>query len=207
MQNNIHYKDEEIETLVQNLIGTNIFEVNKKKIEDMITGELNWVKETELSKIFPDKIVIKVVERKPYFKIIYRWDYFLVDDEGVVLDKIDKKSLDDYEDLILVRNAVDYSISAGEKIAKKNVLSCAEIYKFFDSDLKNIIKEAKLEDNTSGDIVFCTVNGKEIIFGDSSNIAEKVEIIKELLKGQENCNIMDIRDPENPVCDKIKMEV
>jgi cell division protein FtsQ len=195
----MHYKDKEIETLVQNLVGSNIFEVNKKEIEDTITGELTWIKKTELSKIFPDKIIIKVVERKPYLKIMYRGDYFLVDDEGVVLDKIDKKSLDNYKDLILVKNAVDYSITAGEKIAKKNVLSCVEIYRFFDSDLKNMIKEAKLEDNISGDIVFYTVNGKEIIFGDSSNIAEKVEIIKELLKEETNYTIMDIRSPENPV--------
>jgi len=117
----------------------------------------------------------------------------------VVLDKIDKESLDKYKDLILVRNAVNYSINVGEKIAKKNVLSCAEIYDFFDSDLKNLIKEARLDDNISGDIIFHTVNGREIIFGDSSDISKKVEILKELLEGQSNCSIIDLRISDNPV--------
>lgn len=199
IQNNTHYEDEEIGTFIQDLMGSNIFEVNKKKIEDTITGELNWVKETELSKIFPDKVIIELIERKPYLKILYKGEYFLVDDEGVVLDKINEENSGNYEDLILVRNAVNYNITIGEKIAKKNVLSCVEIYKFFDSELKSIIKEAKLEDNISGDIVFCTNDKKEIIFGDSSDIAKKVEILKELLKEQPNYTIMDIRNPESPV--------
>lgn len=199
IQNNTHYEDEEIGTFIQDLMGSNIFEVNKKKIEDTITGELNWVKETELSKIFPDKVIIELIERKPYLKILYKGEYFLVDDEGVVLDKINEENSGNYEDLILVRNAVNYNITIGEKIAKKNVLSCVEIYKFFDSELKSMIKEAKLEDNISGDIVFCTNDKKEIIFGDSSDIAKKVEILKELLKEQPNYTIMDLRSPESPV--------
>ncbi|MDD5600401.1 MAG: FtsQ-type POTRA domain-containing protein [Actinomycetota bacterium] len=199
IQGNKHYKDEEIKTLVEDLTGSNIFEVNKKKIEDALTKKLSWIKETELSKVFPDKIVIEITERKPCLKIVYLGNYFLVDDEGVVLDKIDKESLDKYKDLILVRNAVNYSINVGEKIAKKNVLSCAEIYDFFDSDLKNLIKEARLDDNISGDIIFHTVNGREIIFGDSSDISKKVEILKELLEGQSNCSIIDLRISDNPV--------
>lgn len=202
IQDNIHYEDKEIITLVQDLVGNNIFEVNKKKIEDTITEELNWIKEVELSKIFPDKVIIKLIERKPSLKIVYKSEYFLVDDEGVVLDKISEENLDSYKDLILVKNAVNYNITIGEKIAKKNVLSCVEIYKVFDSELKSIIKEARLENNISGDIVFHTNDGKEIIFGDSSYIAEKVEILKQLLKEEADYTIIDsidLRSPESPV--------
>ncbi len=199
IQDNTHYEDEEIITLIQDLVGNNIFEVNKKKIEDTITEELNWIKEVELSKIFPDKVIIKLIERKPSLKIVYKSEYFLVDDEGVVLDKISKENSDNYNDLVLVKNAVNYNVAIGEKIAKKNVLSCVEIYKVFDSELKSIIKEARLENNISGDIVFCTNDRKEIIFGDSSDIAKKVEILKQLLKEETNYTIMDLRSPESPV--------
>jgi len=188
-------------------MGTNIFEVNKKSVEDTITEELNWVKDTELSKIFPDRIIIRLTERKPYLKIIYENDYFLIDSEGVVLDKIRKENLDDYKDLILVRNAVSYNVNIGEKIAKKNVLSCAEIYKILDTDLKSIIKEARIETNISGDIVFCTNDGKEIIFGDGNNIAKKVEILKQLLKEETEYTIIDLRSPESPVIRYKEVEV
>jgi hypothetical protein len=130
---------------------------------------------------------------------VYRGEYFLVDDEGVVLEKIYADNSDDYQDLLLVRNAVSYNITAGEKIAKKNLLSCVEIYRVFDSELKSIITEAGLGDNIPGDIIFFTRDGKDIIFGDSSDIVKKIEILKQLLKEETNYTIIDIKSPESPV--------
>jgi len=199
IRDNIHYKNEEIVMLVDYIIGTNIFEVDKKETEDKVAGELNWAKEAELSKIFPDKVVIRLVERKPCIRIVCRDEYYLVDDEGVILERIDENKIDSYGHLILVRNAVSYGVNIGEKIAKKNVLSCAEIYRVFDEGLKNLVEEAWIENNLSGDIVFETVDGKEIIFGDSSYTVEKIEALKQLLKEETNCNIIDLRSPENPV--------
>lgn len=204
IQNNTHYKDEEVKVLISEVIGVNIFEINKKRVEETIARELNWVKEAELRKIFPDKVIIKLDERKPYLKIVYKDKYFLMDSEGVVLDKIEKEDLDEYKDLILVRNVVNYSVNIGEKIAKKNALSCVDIYKAFDSQIKSMIKEARLEDNISGDIVFETYNGEEIIFGNSSEIVKKVENLKRLLKEEANYTIIDLRIPECPVGSKIK---
>jgi len=203
IQGSTHYKDGEIISLIPEVIGANIFEINKKKDEETIR-ELNWVKEVELRKIFPDKVIIKLVERKPFLIIVYKDKYFLMDNEGVVLDKIEKEDLNGYKDLIRVRNVVNYSVNIGDKIAKKNALSCVDIYKAFDSQIKSMIKEARLEDNISGDIVFKTYNGVEIIFGDSSEIVKKVEILKqknflnELLKEETN-SIIDLRSPDSPV--------
>jgi len=199
IQDNNHYEDGDVTRLLGGIIGMNIFEVDKKEIEDILAVELNWVKEAELSKIFPDKVIIRLVERKPYIRIVCRNEYFLVDNEGVVLDRIGEGKVDSYGYLILVRNAVSYSVDIGEKIAKKNVLSCAEIYRAFDSSLKSIIMEAGIKDNPAGDIVFETIDGKEIVFGDSSYMVEKIEALKELLKEEPNCNIIDLRSPESPV--------
>lgn len=198
IQNNTHYKDEEVKVLISEVMGANIFEINKKRVEETIARELNWVKEAELRKIFPDKVIIKLDERKPYLKIVYKGKYFLMDSEGVVLDKIEKEDLDEYKDLILVRNVVNYSVNIGEKIAKKNALSCVDIYRAFDNQIKSIIKEARLEDNISGDIVFETYNGVEIIFGNSSEIVKKVENLKQLLKEEAINTIIeiDLRSPE-----------
>lgn len=199
VQDNTHYKDEEVSSLVPEVVGTNIFEINKKEVEETITRELNWVKEAELSKVFPDKVVIKLIERKPGLKIVNKGEYFLIDNEGVVLDEINEGEQDSYKDLILIKNAVNYDVNVGEKIAKKNILSCVDIYKAFDSQLKSIIREARLEDNISGDIVFETNDGKEIIFGDSSDIVKKVEILKQLLKEETDYTIIDLRSPDSPV--------
>ncbi|HJX01732.1 MAG TPA: hypothetical protein VJ348_00995, partial [Candidatus Humimicrobiaceae bacterium] len=104
-----------------------------------------------------------------------------------------------YKDLLLIKNAVSYNVSIGEKIAKKNALSCIDIYKAFDSEMKSIINEARLEDNISGDIVFETKDGKEIIFGDSSYTVKKIEILKKILEEEINFTELDIRSWESPV--------
>jgi cell division protein FtsQ len=199
IEDNTHYKNEEILDLIPGVVGTNIFEINKKIIEDTITGGLTWVKGVELSKIFPDRIVVKLVERKPELIIVYKVNYFLMDGEGVILDKIDKKNLNNYKDLLLIKNAVSYNVSIGEKIAKKNALSCIDIYKAFDSEMKSIINGARLEDNISGDIVFETNSGDEIIFGDSSDTVKKIEILKQILDDETDYTIIDIRSWESPV--------
>lgn len=198
MQDNEHYKDEEVTILIPEVIGANLFDINKKVVEDTIAEELNWVKDAELSKIFPNRIVVKLIERRPDLIIFYRDEYFLMDSEGVILDKIEMGDLDTFGDLILVKNAVSHGINIGEKIAKKNVLSCADIYKAMDSQMRSVIKEARIEDNIKGDIIFKTYDGKEIIFGDGSVIIKKIEILKQLLL-TEVTDYIDLRSTENPV--------
>jgi len=199
VKDNTHYDNEEILDLIPEVIGANIFEINKKIVEETITEELTWVKEVELSKIFPDRVIVKLVERKPELIIVYKNDYFLMDGEGVILDKITEKNLNNYKDLLLIKNAVSYNVSIGEKIAKKNALSCIDIYKAFDSEMKSTINEARLEDNISGDIVFETIDGKEIIFGDSSETVKKIEALKQILEDETDYTVIDIRSWENPV--------
>ena len=201
VQDNEHYEDEEITSLIPEVIGANIFDINKKIAEETVAEELNWVKDAELSKIFPNKVVLKLIERRPDLIISYRGEYFLMDNDGVILDEIGRGDLNSFKDLILVRNAVSHRINIGEKIAKKNVLSCADIYRALDSQMRDLIKEARIEDNISGDIVFETNDGKEIIFGNGSEIIKKIEILKQLLKEEEYYTIIeiDLRSTENPV--------
>ena len=72
VEDNTHYKNEEILDLIHGVVGANIFEINKKSVEDTITGGLTWVKRVELSKIFPDRIVVRLVERKPELILVYK---------------------------------------------------------------------------------------------------------------------------------------
>lgn len=199
VQDNEYYKDEEVIALIPEVIGANLFDINKKIVEDTVVEELDWVKDAELSKIFPNRLVIKLIERRPDLIIFYKDEYFLMDNEGVILDKVEMGNLDAFGDLILVKNAVSYRINIGEKIAKKNVLSCADIYKAMDSQMRSEIKEARIEDNVSGDVVFETYDGREIIFGSGNEVIKKIEILKQLLKEETDYTIIDLRSWENPV--------
>jgi cell division protein FtsQ len=199
IEGNIHYDDEYIGDLLESLKGSNIFEIDKKKIEDSIIDNMVWIKSVELKKIFPDNINIFLEERKPLLIINYKNKYYLIDREAVVLEEIDTGQFDAYKDLLIVAGAIKHSLDPGDVIAKKNILSCADIYRGFDGELKNIIKEAGIEDNIYGDIFFMTHDGLKIIFGDSNEIIKKIEVLKLLLKEEANYIIINLKSPDNPV--------
>ncbi|MBN1298292.1 MAG: FtsQ-type POTRA domain-containing protein [Actinobacteria bacterium] len=200
---NEKYSENEIYSVAKLFQGLNVFEVDKKKIEDTLLTELIWIKSVTLKKIFPDKIELDVIERKPYVKAFYASDYYIIDDEGIVLEKIDAKDLKNYDNIITVKNALKYRPSTGEKIAKKNLLSCGLIYKILDLELKQDVKEAYISKDFEEDIVFLMINNKKIIFGTSDRIQEKNAILREVLdrlKTQEiTYSEIDISNVDNPV--------
>lgn len=199
IEGNTHYDEDTLDKFTIDIPGTNIFEVNKKDIEDSLGTGLVWIKSVELRKIFPDSITIMIQERNPALMASYKNDFYLLDDEGLILEKISFDDLDSYGDLILVRDAFDYKLDPGEAIAAKNILSCASIYNIMDEEVRALIKEAGIEENIAGDIFFITYNNEKIVFGDSNEIIKKIEVLKLLLKQETKYNIIDLRNPENPV--------
>ena len=197
-----YYKPEEIKGSIRDLNGANIFEVNKKKYEDILIINFTRIKKAELQKIFPDKLTINVIERLPFLVIFYKNDYFLIDNEGVVIEKItDNKER--YKDLLIVKDTINYMPVLGEKIAKKNVISSAIIYNSFSEEIKGRIKYASISNEFSGDIIFETTDSKIIIYGNSNEITKKNIVLEQILKDLKNENIyysiIDLRISDNPI--------
>jgi cell division protein FtsQ len=71
---NNYYSIEEIKKEADVALGLNIFEIDKKSIEDMLVKSLVRLKSASLKKIFPDRIEIQVGEREQsslWGKILY----------------------------------------------------------------------------------------------------------------------------------------
>ena len=200
---NSHYSNEQINKVADVAIGANIFEINKKNIEDKLAAELTWIYSIFLRKVFPDKIEISITERKPYIRLVYGGKYYILDKDAVVLDEIsgDKTSL--YSGCLLVVNAIKFYPETGEKIAKKSILGAADIYDGLDVELKKNIKEAYISDTTNSDIILITVDNKQIIFGTSDKIIDKNAILRQILiqiyENEIKYSVIDLRNIENPV--------
>jgi cell division protein FtsQ len=200
---NLKYQKEEIQKEAEIAVGTNIFEIDKKYIEDKLLDRFIWLKSVQLKKIFPDRISIGLLERKPFIKAVYGGSYYIMDNEGIVLDITDDGSSGTYGGLIAVKNGLSYKPETGEKIAKKGMLACGDIYASFDENIRKIIKEAYLTESFPEDIVFLTFDGKQIIYGSSDGLAVKNEILDLVLNKIEKENIsysaIDLRDTDNPL--------
>ena len=200
---NSHYSNEQVKKVANVAIGANIFEINKKNIEDSLVSELTWVSSIFLKKIFPDKIEISITERKPYIRLVYGGKYYILDKEAVVLDEISVDKTPLYSDCLLVVNAIKFYPETGEKIAKKSILGAADIYDALDVELKKNIKEAYINDTVNSEIILITVDNKQIIFGTSDKIVDKNAILRQILnkiyENKVSYSIIDLRNIENPI--------
>ncbi len=184
-------------------MNVNIFEIDKKEIEDRLKDQLVWLKEVNLKKVFPDKIEISVSERIPFIKAAYSKNQYLIDREGVVLGIVGQEEIYDDPGLLLVNNALDFNPEIGEKMSKKNILACGQIFGTLDLEIKRKIKEAVIDNNFSKDIIFITIDDKKIIFGNSDKILDKNLILREIIDQMEENNtpysIIDLRDVNDPI--------
>jgi len=69
-------------------LGGNIFRLDVKKSIDFLRQD-PWIKEVEIKKIIPHRVVVSSEERKPSAIIIIEEEYFLVDKEGRILSRAD----------------------------------------------------------------------------------------------------------------------
>jgi cell division septal protein FtsQ len=70
-------------------LGENIFRLDLIKSKDSLMHE-PWIKEVEVKRVIPNKIVISIKERKPAAIVHTREGYFSSTKEGIILSKIDR---------------------------------------------------------------------------------------------------------------------
>src|SRR5437016_13176189 len=65
--------------------GTNVFRVNLQAIRERVE-QLQWVQHAMVERVFPDQIIIKVIEREPIGLARIRGEIYQFDIDGKILD-------------------------------------------------------------------------------------------------------------------------
>src|SRR5438445_2065118 len=65
--------------------GTNVFRVNLQAIRERVE-QLQWVQHAMVERVFPDQIIIKVIEREPIGLARIRGEIYQFDVDGKILD-------------------------------------------------------------------------------------------------------------------------
>ncbi len=197
VEGNQHYSRQDMAEHLSGYHEKNIFEIDKKDVEEQLLSEFSWLKEAELRKVFPSKLIIALTERRPHIKAYFRGQVFLLDAEGVVLEKMDAQEAEKMQKLVLVKNALNYSPEPGDKVAIRNALSCGDIYGSMDNELRALFGQAEL--NQAGEIIFIAKDGRRVNFGDSVHLPQKISILRELLKDEAQYTTIDLKNYEIPV--------
>ncbi len=82
------YQPEDIVELSKMKMGDNIFAIENSKGTKKVE-ELPYVKSTSVKRQLPDEIIFQVEERQPQAAVFFEKEYYVVDEEKVVVDTFD----------------------------------------------------------------------------------------------------------------------
>lgn len=95
-----------------------IFFVNLKEIENNILEKEILIDKVNLKRKFPDKIEIRINEKKPFAIFVQNENNFLIDKNGIVFEKY--KNIEENQNLIKIQNLIFYSnVKVGDKVIEK----------------------------------------------------------------------------------------
>lgn len=111
---------------------TNLLLVDLDKIYRRIKGN-PWVKDILIRKEFPMRIIIELAERRPEARVATKNGIYLVDNQGMVLEKSDWI----YDSLPLINGMDQVKINPGERIEWESAREGLEIIKFLSSHINS----------------------------------------------------------------------
>lgn len=163
--------------MVKILPRENIFLVSSKGIEKLLAKE-PWIKNVEVKKLFPSSLLLSIKERKEKMIISSYNNFFLADEEGVILEKIQHLN----SGSLPVVTGFNYRFTPGERIKDKEFLKVVECLKYSSYISEKLLK---IKISESKKFYLYPENGIEIRIGDGERIKEKLQLVPHLLKKAE----------------------
>jgi cell division septal protein FtsQ len=162
-------------------LGENIFKLDLKKSKDSLMQE-HWIKEVEIKRVIPNKIIISIKERKPAAIVHIGEEYFSSTKEGLVLSIIDRP--EEKFSLPLVLGLEIDEIKIGEMIDKPEFRTALESTNSVEVILPK--KFCRVEILSPDDFMICNkdntlkvrVNGPEGIINKENLLREALEKIE-----------------------------
>ena len=171
-----------------------IFLVDLERIDKEILSYFPQIGEVSSQRRFPDELIISVKERTPIGIIKKDDDYFFINKEGVIFEKVDDQK-DQWPEIIPPE--ADKNLKIGETIIEKNLISrVAEIEKEL---RKKEISLCSIKIVSSQRANVLTQEGWEIYFNLDDDISKQVFnldlVLKEKIPPQKRKNLeyIDLR--------------
>ncbi len=181
--NNNVLSDDEIISRSGVQIGENTFKIKISEIEAKIK-KAPFIKDVNIKRNLPDKLLIEVTERKKMAAVLYMGLYFYIDEEGVIL-----YTSNEIDETYVIEGFEFESFTEGEKIKVKN-----------DEDLKRavllcgLLQSSNLQDKpeilyNEKNFTLLLKENLKVKLGSGENLSKKFSIFMAIYKDLADKNI------------------
>ncbi|MGI6576185.1 MAG: cell division protein FtsQ/DivIB [bacterium] len=178
-------KREDLERLTAVECGENIFTIRPQQIEKWIQVT-PWVKKATVKRVLPNELIIEIEEREPAFLVLYYTSFLLVSADGALLGPYSGQ-LEHFP--IVTGVKIHDPALPGELLADPKLDKLLAAWKQFPDSFLAQVAEFHLHEE--GDLVIYLEDGLEIIFGQATEVTEKLSLIKQALAETE-CTVKTV---------------
>ncbi len=176
-------KSSDIEDIVwldlnKNIFSKSIFIIDTKNLVNDILNKFPIIEDIKVEKKWPQDIILKIKERKPFAVFCENPDscYFM-DYSGIIFEKLQNHS----QDIIILRKSEDGEVFLGKNVIEKNIIDMIyNVEKNLRDNFQIDIKEVFV----SNPLIFKTSENWQIYFDPSSDINLQITKMNILLKDE-----------------------
>lgn len=173
--------------------------IDTLKIKKIIIEQIPLVKEVYIDRNFPNRILINVVERTPRFAVFNFNKYYMVDEEGFLIDVLEKKPSKEF--LVIEYFGKLENVEVGKKLEFMSMYNYAFFRKIDDLDVSEKKKIKNFVVDSKGiSIIFNS--GLIVFLGNDDKFLHKLKLLPYIYKAarEEKINIskIDINHLEVP---------
>ena len=163
-----------------------IFLVNTEVLEQKVLYEFPFIESVVVQRKFPDTIVLKIEERKPFAVFCQNNKCFNMDANGVIFDELRNIS----QNMVVVKKELDEKeVFLGQNIIEKNIVDIIyNVEKSLKDNFQIGIKEALISDT----LIFKTSENWQIYFDPNSDTDLAITKMNILLRDE-----IPIKDRKN----------
>ena len=164
-------------------IGVNIFRINDRKIISSIES-LPYIKSAKIYRAFPDTIILKFEERKPYAIVKYLESYAIVDKYGYILEIKKENTL---TSLPIIYGLDTGTFVVGQKLTDTSLTKYENCVYLFETaskiNFEYTFNEVNYDDSTNVKL-YIAERDMDIIYGNVylDDIEEKLSHLSSVLK-------------------------
>lgn len=176
--------ENEIISLSQIQIGENTFKLSKNKIKNQIK-ENAYIDEVTIKRKLPSNITITIEERKPAYQLEYATGYVYLDKQGYMLEMNSTKL-----ELPILQGAATETANfvVGNRLCVEDLEKLSGLIKIMElakvNEIESLITRIDIENKQNIKLIFETKE-KTAYLGDSTNLIDKIPIIKKILEENE----------------------